>query len=125
MKINEIISEARVVRTKKISKRHKAAMQNVVTFPDLNMSTGSAYLQYRFGIALAGAPDETTPTDNYIGGDPMLTTYSEEEMEIIKKAAKDMGVDYDQNWSGKKSQELKSTGTESPVAKPKKNKYGV
>ena len=121
MKINEIITET----TKPMAKTHKAAMQNVLTFPDLNMSTGSAYLQYRFGIALAGSPDQPMPTDNYIAGDPMLTTYTEEEMEIIKVAAKQMGVDYDKNWSGKKSTEIDTVNKTSPVNKPKKNKYGV
>lgn len=121
MKINEIINED----SKPMPKVHQAALQNTVTFPALNMSTGSAYLQYRFGIALAGAPDRDMPTDNYIGGDPMLTTYTEEEMEIIQSAAKQMGVDYDKNWSGKKSSEISTVNKTSPVNKPKKNKYGV
>ena len=96
-------------------KSQKAAMQNVVTFPDLNMSTGSAYLQYRFGIALAGSPDEPMPTDNYIGGDPMMTTYAQEEMDIIKGAAKQMGINFDANWSGPKSEELPTINKQSPV----------
>lgn len=123
MKINEVIVESKP--TKPMPKAHKAAMQNVMTFPALNMSTGSAYLNYRFGIALAGSPDSEMPKDNYIGGDPMLTTYTDEEMEIIKGAAKQMGVDYDRNWSGPGSAEVTSTNKQSPVNKPKKNKYGV
>lgn len=123
MKINEVIVESQ--KSKPMPKSHKAAMQNVLTFPALNMSTGSAYLNYRFGIALAGSPDRDMPVDNYIGGDPMLTTYTEEEMEIIKSAAKQMGVEYDSNWSGPDSKEVTSTNKQSPVNKPKKNKYGV
>lgn len=111
--------------TRPMAKSHKAAMKNVVTFPDLNMSTGSAYLQYRFGIALAGSPDVPMNKDNYIAGDPMLTTYADEEMDIIKQAAKDMGVDYDKNWSGSKSKELDKVNKTSVVAAPKRNKYGV
>lgn len=122
MKVNEIITES---GTRPISKSHKAAMKNVVTFPDLNMSTGSAYLQYRFGIALAGSPDAPMPKDNYIAGDPMLTTYADEEMDIIKHAAKQVGVDYDKNWTGPKSQEPSTINTTSIVAPKKKNRYGV
>ena len=112
MKANEIITEG---GTAPMRKSQKAAMQNVVTFPDLNMSTGSAYLQYRFGIALAGSPDEPMPTDNYIGGDPMMTTYAQEEMDIIKGAAKQMGINFDANWSGPKSEELPTINKQSPV----------
>jgi hypothetical protein len=120
--VEQMIAEGKM---KPMPKSHKAAMKNVVTFPDLNMSTGSAYLQYRFGIALAGSPDQPMPTDNYIGGDPMLTTYAQEEMDIIKNAAKQMGVDYDRNWSGPKSKELDKVNKSSVVAPRKKNKYGV
>jgi hypothetical protein len=53
----------------------KAAVKNATTYASMNSSTGSAYLNYRMGIALAGAP--TYPTkmeaDNWIGGDPLLS----------------------------------------------------
>ena len=103
----------------------KAAIQNAQTFPDQNMSTGSAYMNYRFGIALAGAPDYPTKADNWIGGDPLISTYSEEEMKIINAAAKQVGSGHAQNWSGKRSQEVADVNKTSIVAKPKKNKYGV
>lgn len=112
---------------KKIGKESKAAMQNASTLPALNQSTGSAYMNYRMGIALAGAP--TFPTkmeaDNWIGGDPLLSTYTEEEMDMIKAAAAAVGAGNIQNWSGKRSQEIPNTNTTSPVAKPKRNKYGI
>lgn len=111
MKITEIISES----TAPIRKSHKAAMQNVMTSPDMNLSTGSAYLQYRFGIALAGSPEETTPSDNYIGGDPMYAPYAEEEVEILQHAAKQIGVAFDRNWTGKGSKELDTVNTKSLV----------
>ena len=86
--VEQLIAEG---KTSPMIKPHRAAMKNAVTFPDLNMSTGSAYLSYRFGIALAGNPDRSMAKDNYIGGEPLLTTYSEEEMDIIKGAAKEIG----------------------------------
>jgi hypothetical protein len=127
MKVQEIITEANTGGTKKIDNTHKAAMQNAMTFPSMNQSTGSAYLGWRMGVAMAGAP--TYPTkmeaDNWIGGDPLLSTYTKEEMDIVNAAAKAIGGGSAQNWSGDRSKEIAGTHTTSPVAKPKKNKYGV
>lgn len=125
MKIYEVITESGGM--KKIEKSQKAAMKNASTLPALNQSTGSAYMNYRMGIALAGAPDYPTKmeADNWIGGDPLLSTYTDEEFEMIKKAAKQVGAGTIQNWSGKRSQEVADTNKTSPVAKPKRNKYGV
>ena len=112
---------------KKISKDQKSAMQNASTLPALNQSTGSAYMNYRMGIALAGAPDYPTKqeADNWIGGDPLLSTYTDEEFEMIKRAAEQVGAGTIQNWSGKRSQEVADVNKTSPVARKKKNKYGV
>ena len=94
MKIHEIISEGAM---QPIKDEAKAAMMNAQTFPALNQSTGSAYMNYRMGIALAGAP--TYPTkmeaDNWIGGDPLLSTYTEVEQEMINAAAKAVGTIFD------------------------------
>lgn len=113
--------------TKKIDPTQKAAMKNAMTLPDLNQSTGSAYLNWRMGVALAGAPDYPTKAeaDNWIGGDPLLSTYTEEEMDMVKAAALAVGAGKIENWSGKRSQELPDTQKVSPVAKPKRNKFGV
>ena len=50
---------------------------------------------------------------------------TEEEFDIIKAAAKQVGAGTIQNWSGKRSKEVADTNKVSPVAKPKRNKYGV
>lgn len=112
---------------KKIDATHKAAMKNASTLPGLNMSTGSMYMNYRMGIALAGAPDFPTKmeADNWIGGDPLISSYTEEEFEMVKAAAKQVGAGTIQNWSGKRSQEVADVNKTSTVAKPKKNKYGI
>jgi len=127
MKVNEIISEARHGGMKKIDPEKKAAMQNAITIPDMNQSTGSAYMGWRMGIALAGAP--TYPTkmeaDNWIGGDPLISTYTEEEYEMVRAAALTVGAGKIENWSGKRSQEIPNINKVSAVAKPKRNKYGV
>jgi hypothetical protein len=134
-KYPEKIKKAEVAETKqpgrggmkKIDPTQKAAMKNATTLPGLNMSTGSAYMNYRMGIALAGAP--TFPTkmeaDNWVGGDPLISSYTEEEFEMVKAAAKQVGAGTIQNWSGKRSEEVADVNKTSTVAKPKKNKYGI
>ena len=103
----------------------KGAMQNATTFPDQNMSTGSAYKNWRFGIALAGAPEYPTKADNWIGGDPLLAPYTEAEMEIINYASQQVGDGSKQTWSNDRSKEMDNVQKVSPTAKPKKNRYGV
>ena len=128
MRAKEFINEAQGKGPmKKIDKEYKAGLQNAMTLPSMNQSTGSAYLGWRMGVALAGAPDYPTKmaADNWIGGDPLLSTYTEEEMDMVNAAAKAVGGGTIQNWSGKRSQELPDTQKASPVAKPKRNKYGV
>jgi hypothetical protein len=135
MKIKDIITEdSEMVATddphggmKPIESEHESAMMNAQTFPDMNQSTGSAYLGYRMGIALAGAPDYPTKmaADNWIGGDPLLSTYTEVEQDMVNAAAKAVNGGKAQRWSGKRSQEIPTTYKTSPVAKPKRNKYGV
>lgn len=125
MKIKDIISESGGM--KPIDDEKKAALQNAQTFPTLNMSTGSAYMNYRMGIAMAGAP--TYPTkmeaDNWIGGDPLLTAYTEVEQDMVNAAAMTVGAGKGQKWSNKRSEEIAGVNKQSIVAKPKKNKYGV
>ena len=115
--------------TKTIDKEKKAAMRNAATLPNLNMSTGSggAYMNYRMGIALAGAPNFPVgmPADNWIGGDPLISSYTEEEFEMVKAAALQVGAGTIENWSGKRSEEVADVNKTSTVAKVKRNKYGI
>jgi len=113
--------------TDKMTSDQKASMMNATTMPHLNQSTGSAYLNYRMGLALAGAPDYPTKAaaDSWIGGDPLLSTYTQEEWDMIVAASKQVGGGTIENWSGKRSQEVADVNKASPVAKIKRNKYGV
>lgn len=113
MRANEFITESGM---KKMNKMHKAAMKSATTFPDLNMNSGSMYTNYRFGIALAGAPDYPTKADNYIAGDPLLSPYTEEEMEMINMAAEQVGAGEKQVWSSKRSEELPGVNSVSPTS---------
>lgn len=105
----------------------KASMKNATTMPDQNSSSGSAYLNYRMGIALAGAPTYPTkmPGDSWIGGDPLLSPYTEVEFEMVKRAAEQIGGGKIENWTGDRSKETGDVNKTSTVAKTKRNKYGV
>lgn len=113
--------------TKPIDKEKKAAMKNATTIPGLNMATGSMYMNYRMGIALAGAPDFPTKmeADNWIGGDPLISSYTQEEFEMVKAAAAQVGAGTIQNWTGDRSKEVADVNKASITAKVKRNKYGV
>lgn len=134
MKIYEIITENTNGQGNKTggpmqkpSKEQKASMRRTITMPDQNMSSGSAYLNYRMGIALAGAPTYPTqmPGDSWIGGDPLLNPYTKEEFEMVKAAARQVGGGTVENWTGDRSKEVADVNKTSPVAKPKRNKYGI
>ena len=113
--------------TAPLNKSYKASMKGMITMPDQNSSSGSSYLNYRMGIALAGAPDYPTEmaADTWLAGDPLISTYTEEEFEMVKKAAEQVGGGKIENWSGKRSQEMADTNKTSTVAKVKRNKYGI
>jgi hypothetical protein len=112
MKIFEIIMESGMLP---IAQEPSAAMQNPTTFPGLNMNAGSLYTNYGFQLALAGAPDYPTKADNWIAGDPLLSPYTEVEMEMINMAAEQVGAGNKQVWSGKRSQEISNVQKVSPV----------
>ena len=113
MRASEFIVEGGM---KKMNKMHKASMKSTTTFPSLNMNSGSMYTNYRFHIALAGAPEYPTKADNYIAGDPLISPYTEEEMEMINMAAAQVGAGEKQVWSNNRSEELPGVNTVSPVA---------
>jgi len=94
---------------------YQAAIKNAVHFPDQNPSTGSAYLNYRFGIAMAGAPDYPTKAAGSISGDPLMSTYTDEELVMINAAAKMVGSKGMKKLSSNRSTELANTNKTSPV----------
>jgi len=112
MRANEFIAET---ADDDLDPVYQAAIKNAVKFPDQNPSTGSAYLNYRFGIALAGAPDYPTKAAGSISGDPLLSTYTDEELMIINSAAKMVGSKGMKRLSNNRSTELSNTNKTSPV----------
>jgi hypothetical protein len=110
---------------KKLSKTATSSIKGAITTPAANNNAGDSYKSYRFGLALAGAPEFPTKAVNDIGGDPLLTTYTDEEWEMVKFAGKQTDVGPLKRLSSNRSVELDDTYKTSPVAKIKKNKYGI
>ena len=101
--------------TKKIDPTQKAAMQNAMTLPSLNQSSGSAYLGWRLGIALAGAPDYPTEPAGAFAGDPLLATYSDADLDIINSAAKMVGAGEVKKLTDNRSTEADHVQKASPI----------
>lgn len=113
---------------KKISKRAQEATTGLNTYGDSERMNGD-YVGYRLGMAVAGA-DGKTPIDmkakSWIGKKKSTHPYTKEEQDMLKQAYKAVGASYkDINNGDMNSRELESTNSTSPVAKPKKNKYGI
>lgn len=123
MKINEIVTEGK--NEKPLRKSVKQSMSSLTKNTSLD-NNNHPYLAYRFGIALAGAPDHDMPANGPLGSNFITADYTDGEREIRKAAEKSMGVaSSSHDMTGKGSKELDTTNTVSPVAKPKRNKYGV
>ena len=67
----------------------KSAMPNGTVWPDLDNS--SPYHAFRFGVALAGSPDKTMPTDGPTGQKMVTVAYTKEEQDILTATGKRMG----------------------------------
>ena len=128
MKIKDIISEAdHHANPKDLTPDQQAALSNTISIPGISMnkSNGSSYAQYRFGLALAGAPDFPTKAAGAIAGDPLLSAYTEEELAMVNAAAKMVGAGEVKRMTNNRSEEMSNTNKQSPVPARKKNKYGV
>ena len=123
MRAKDFIPESK----KQMEPSQKASLKSATTFPKMNQAHGSAYLGYRFGLALAGAPEFPTKSEaeNWIGGDPLLAPYTDAENEMIDAAAAQVGGGKRQTFSNNRSLETADVNKTSTVAKPKKNRYGV
>ena len=101
MRAREFVAEAKYGNAsdvpasgKKLPKSHQSALKGMISMPDISQTKqgGSPYTQWRFGIAMAGAPDYPTEPAGAFAGDPLLATYSDVDMDIINAAAKSVGA---------------------------------
>ena len=118
MRAFEFLTEATgIADGDKFPPSHMDAIKNAVSMPDIshNTATGSPYLQWRFGIAMAGAPDYPTPPIGPMAGDPLLSCYTDVELEIVNKAAQSVGAGRINRLSDNRSTELSNTQKVSPI----------
>jgi hypothetical protein len=125
--INEDQTQKSHGKASKVRDRADAALPGM--FVQRQLRNTDTYMQMRYGIALAAARaeqagdiqfnQETAWAENFING-----MFVPEDEETIMLASKLMGVT-PTRITDNKSREPKSTHTASPVASPKKNKYGV
>lgn len=117
MKINEIIVED------KLRKGTRNSLSNIQSYPKLD-NNANPYLAYRFGIELATSPDRDIEQRGPVGSEFTTIGYSDADQQIIDHASDRFGLDR-KTHGGKGSVELDNINKNSPVAKPKRNKYGV
>lgn len=118
MRAHEFLSESNIPADgSKFPEGQMNAIKGAVSFPSLsqNKSNSSLYMQWRFGIAMAGAPDYPTPPVGPMAGDPLLSTYTDVELEIINKAAASVGAGKINRLSNNRSEELSNTNKVSPI----------
>jgi len=127
MKIKDIILEDTVG---KLPSRLQQSTVGLTKFRDKQFAD-RIYELNRVMMAVAGA-DGVNPliinvdSESWAGRNNLAFPYTSEEQAMLKQAFDTIGTHYeDLNHGDLKSQELKSTNKISPVAKPKKNKFGV
>jgi nicotinamide mononucleotide adenylyltransferase len=112
----------------KMTKRQQQPTRGVNTYGDSEHMSGD-YTAYRLGMAVAGANGKDPiemKAKSWIGKSKSTHPYTQEEQDMLKQAYKVVGATYqDTNKGDMKSRELDTTHKVSPVAKPKRNKYGV
>lgn len=121
-KAKNAVAEAKQER-KSLRKSTKQSMSGLGSYDYLD-NNSHPYMAYRFGVALAGSPDSNMEPRGPIGSDFTTVDYTDGDAEIRKGAEKVLGIKQSRS-TGKGSLELDSTNKVSPVAKPKRNKYGI
>jgi hypothetical protein len=121
MKINEIIVET--LKKGKLRKGACNALSDIQSYPYLD-NNSHPYVAYRFGVALARSPEDVKHPLGPIGSEFTTLGYSKADQDIIDHARKEFGLKTRKH-STKGSVELDQIQKVSPVAKPKRNKYGV
>jgi hypothetical protein len=121
--LDSAIHEMTAIMESKFRNVETRAVPGMKSHSKLN-NNNSTYDAYRYGIALASAPDEKVDSKGPNGGDFTTVSYSEADDTIVKAASKNIKSSAKTHGS-KKSAECRDTNTVSPVANIKRNKYGV
>jgi hypothetical protein len=122
MRIRELLEAT----SSRLSKEAEAAIPGAASsgVPGMSMGPSNYYHKYRVGIAMASSPDTGGVSNIGPTSDDMVTVgYTPADREIADRAYKAMGYKRKKITSDK-SQEH-DAHTVSPVAKPKRNRYGI
>jgi len=127
MKIKDIIVEDKVG---KIPPRLQEPTVGLDKFRDKQFADRIYELnRVMMAVASSDGVNPLTPeidAESWAGRNNIATPYTKEEQAMLKQAFGAVGSHYeDLNAGDTASRELKSTNKQSPVAKPKRNKYGV
>ena len=130
MRIKELLVEFKAKASgssKPVSADVYAALPGV--FVQRQLRNTDPYMQYRYGVATAAARASSAGHVDFEQESPWaenlaIVMFTDEDEETIKLASKLMGVK-PTRITDNASREVKGTDTSSPVAKIKKNKYGV
>ena len=131
MRIKDIINESFRAKThgtpEKVSARTGDPLPGV--FVQQQLRNTDPYMQYRMGIAVASARahangDVDFDQESAFGENLVQVMFAPEDEETIVLASKMMGVT-PTKITDNASHEPTSTNSQSPVAKPKKNRWGV
>jgi len=117
MRANEFLNEA----TKKgqIRKNLKQSGPFAKRYDELD----TFYDMYRLGIALA---NDKAPSRGVTSNSPAVWVRNDEEAEMLSNAERSMGIKGTVVVPNGKSSEMKDVvNTTSPIANPKRNKYGI
>lgn len=99
----------------KLNKIHHDAIPGLKTAKDL---PSHYYDMYRLGVHMAGSPaDQKMDPRSAVANQMAMLAYTPAEAEIIKKSAKEMGINLS-TLSDAPSSELSDTNTKSPVFNP-------
>jgi hypothetical protein len=124
MRASEFITETKYgsaedhhASSKLMDKTAVSAIKGAISMPDisLNKQGGSPYAQWRFGIAMAGAPDYATSPAGATAGDPLLATYTDVDLQIINSAAKMVGAGEIVKLTDNRSTEAEGVNKSSPI----------
>ena len=124
MRAREFVAEARFgaavdvpANAAKLPASQVAALKGLISMPDISQTKqgGSPYTQWRFGIAMAGAPDYPTEPAGAFAGDPLLATYSDVDLEKINAAAKAVGAGEVKKLTDNRSTEAEYVHKVSPI----------
>ena len=114
MRAKEFITED-LKQSDEFRPEHDAVLPRSINFPEMS---GKYYDMYRMGMNIAGQGNSSNmeAKTGVVASNLMFTAYTDEELEMVEKMAKEMGQSVN-HLVKQKSKEPNDTYTHSPVAK--------